>query len=105
MSIEKDTRAVKKQKAKRLFIYQGKNQSQTAKIVHVTEKTVGKWVKQFNWNELRDAVIEKRLGSNEKAFQPATLTLNDFLEFMKENSPLLAGKVEPIMQNYINLIP
>ena len=41
--------------AEELYVKQRKTAKETAKLVNVTEKTIGKWVDQFGWKERRSA--------------------------------------------------
>lgn len=36
-----------------LYVYEGKNARETAQKVMVTEKTMGSWVKEYGWAEMR----------------------------------------------------
>lgn len=41
--------------AEQLYVKQRKNAKETAKLVHVAEKTVGSWVEKYGWKERRNA--------------------------------------------------
>ena len=96
--------AVKMQHAKRLYVYQIKTAVSISKKIGVTPKTMSRWVNAFGWKALRDDVILKRLSTNAKDLQPAEITINDLFEYIKENAPAIASKVEQLFKNYINLI-
>lgn len=65
-----------KQLARVLYIDQGKTAKEVARIVEVTEKTVGTWVEAENWKVIRDA----------KANSPDMMILNikDLLKSLAE---------------------
>jgi len=41
--------------AEQLYVKQRKTAKEVAKLVHVTEKTIGRWVDEFGWKERRNA--------------------------------------------------
>lgn len=43
--------------AEELFVKQRKSQREVAKLVGVTEKTIGKWVEEYGWKERRSAAM------------------------------------------------
>lgn len=43
--------------AEELYVKQRKTAKETAKLVNVTEKTVGKWVDDYGWKERRSAAM------------------------------------------------
>jgi transcriptional regulator with XRE-family HTH domain len=43
--------------AEELFVKQRKTQREVAKLVNVTEKTIGKWVDEYGWKERRAAAM------------------------------------------------
>jgi len=50
--------------AKRLIMVEGKNQKETAKILGFTEKTIGAWCRENNWNRAKGEVLSADNGAN-----------------------------------------
>lgn len=51
------TRQQKKEYAKLLFLRENMTQKEIAAKTQVTEKTIGKWIKEGNWMQLKASVI------------------------------------------------
>lgn len=95
---------LKKQKAKRLYVNQLYTAKQTAIEVGVNEKTVGKWIRDNDWKLAREQTLIERLKGGNKPSLSQHLIINDLRAYIEENSPMLAKKINPLIDNYLNLI-
>lgn len=95
---------LKKQKAKRLYVNQLYTAKQTSIEVGVNEKTVGKWIKDNDWKLAREQALNEGLKSSNKLLPSQYLIINDLRAYIEENSPMLAKKINPLIDNYLNLI-
>lgn len=66
-----------------LFVNQFKNQKETAEILSITEKTVGKWVKEGNWKEERNARHNGTKQRSERIKQVISTLTDDHLAILK----------------------
>lgn len=91
--------------AKKLFINQNRTAKETAFIVGVTEKTMGRWVKRFNWRETQQKQSENRL-ANDGLLSADTLTaIKDVKKFLMANHPLLNKQIESAITYYLSIKP
>lgn len=73
--------------AKKYFIDFFKSQKEIAEDLGVTEKTVGDWVKKYNWKSLRDAKVNNttnRAENIKKVIAELTENALEILERIKE---------------------
>lgn len=91
----------KRIKARRLFVNQLYNQKQVARMCNVTEKTMGKWVLKFGWNELRTKFLEKRSSPLLDGPVPHEVILLDLMEYIREFDESISDVCSPIIQKYI----
>lgn len=98
------TKPLEKAKAKRLYVNNFQTAAHIAKTVCVTEKTVGKWIRDGDWKTAREKEANKQLASGKKLFGSPLLLIEDLRAYIEENSPLLAKKFNPIIDSYLKTI-
>lgn len=61
----------KRRVAKHMYVHQGKTAKEIAEVLSVAQKTIGEWVKKYNWREeknSREVAPQKRRENLEKIF-------------------------------------
>ena len=93
----------KKLKARRLYVAEELTAKEVSARVGVTEKTIGKWIRNYNWKEARKQAVSTRLlfGQYDKSTQ---LTLLDFEDYLMEINAKLAASIEPYIAGYLEHI-
>lgn len=81
----------KKRRAKHLIVNKGMSQRAAASELKVTEKTMGRWVKEYGWI----AKSERELRE-----QPKTMSLIDFAVFVREQHPRSYKKVRLLIDHF-----
>jgi len=85
-------------KAKRLYVLQHQNAAEVAKAVKVTEKTMGKWIKEGNWKQEQLTDLEKHGLSGLPVDN--NFVINDLKAYLEEVTPFLFGQIKPAIENY-----
>lgn len=99
MSTEKMTIADKQYLAKILFTREKLEQKLIAKKVGVSEKTISKWVNDFNWKSLRNRLL---IGKEEvlNNFYNQLAELNETIENKEDGKRYADSKEADIMVKY-----
>jgi hypothetical protein len=92
---------LKKLKAQRLYVKQLCTAAEVSLKTGVTPKTVGLWIRAGNWNAERDKVLQKVLTGDDPPVIPE-IVVSDLLEYIRETTPHLAKRLQPIIKDYLN---
>jgi len=102
METRKKALVLKKLKAKRLYVNQLVDAKTTAGTVGISEKTIGKWVREGNWKGAREKTAEQIAGIGATPLIPEII-LKDFIEFIGEKAAHLANNIEPLANEYLKI--
>ncbi|WP_295795161.1 hypothetical protein [Mucilaginibacter sp.] len=83
-------------KAYNLYVESGITAKEISKTIPVTEKSIGVWVKQYGWKDLRKTKDVWRLGGK----NGSALALNGFVIFLRDKHPLVYSEIMPLMELY-----
>ena len=87
----------RKRQAKYLIVENGMSQKETAKLVGVNAKTIGRWVKEYNWLAGEETLLL------ENAARPNSLI--DFMVMLNNEYPKQYPEVAEIYEIYIERKP
>jgi hypothetical protein len=102
MQLQRRTTVLLKLKAKRLYVKLFFTANECSKKVGVTEKTMGKWIKDGGWKQAREEAAGKLMPLDELPAMPEIILL-DFLGYIKDTAPHLAIRIEPLAKEYLKL--
>lgn len=89
------------QRAKNLYINEGKTGQEAAAIVGVSETNFYRWVRRYGWKEDRETKrIEKKILITGLAVS-VEATLAEYLEFVKTNYPKLTELTETTIKEFL----
>lgn len=94
---------LQREQARVMYVTKLKTAKAIGLKLKVTEKTVGGWIKRYQWRSAREAFIREKLEKQQSVTAPAK-TLTDFMDYLKTQNRGLARKVEPILTNYTKLL-
>lgn len=89
--------------AKRLYVFQDKTAADVSKKVGVTEKTMGKWIADFNWKKEQADFIGEKLKHGVLQIDNLVM-LEDLKAYLEDVTPFLYGQIKPAIDNYITLL-
>lgn len=85
-----------RQLAKELYM-KGKQQNEIASLVNVQEKTVGDWVKKYNWKAERDSRVNSQSSTVENYKRILSMLSQKRLDLIPEMEKAEAGRNEELM--------
>lgn len=71
---------IEKEAAYDFYVRNQKTAKETARLVKVTEKTVGNWIKKYKWKKRRDAF----LSSTEKGLENLEILIEEYSSKLRE---------------------
>lgn len=104
MQLLSKPKAIKQAKAKRLYVNQFYTIKATAATVGVTEKTISSWITKNNWKEAQTQNANKLTGKDKNHLIAPCIAIEDLRAYIEENSPFLAKKVNPLINDYLKLL-
>lgn len=93
-----------REKTKAYFFYvsQDMTAKEVAEKTGVTEKTVGKWVKQGNWRENRVEQTKRKIEADEARLSVGTTLISELSRFLKKAHPHLSEEIEKAILQFIS---
>lgn len=88
--------------AKRLYILKDLTASDVSKLIDVSEKTIGAWVKKQNWKAGK-AKRRKELEENQLERDAFKIkVINEFGAYLKQQRPELSESIDNAISDYLN---
>lgn len=91
----------KKTQARYHYVYEGLTAKQTAQKVMTTEKTLGKWVRDYNWKAEREQVSQRHQFEKMELDAAANIVLGQLRVFLSHHYRELYQEIEKGIDAFI----
>jgi uncharacterized protein YjcR len=92
----------KRLEAKRLYILKDLTASDVSKLIDISEKTIGVWVKKQNWKADKDKRRKELLENDMDNDAFKIKVINEFGAYLKQQRPNLSKNIDEAINDYLN---